>query len=335
MRQAVRPFRQRRTQPPDHAPETNAPWRGAGNLRPPSGTPAGVHGSFAGDPVVFAPCARSTTGYTPSALRAEDDAAKVARPLSSIQLFDNHVCGSGYHSRQTPPRTPRGKIQIISMSFRFRRFLSIFPGLRLNFGKKGISASVGVKGAHITIGKDGVRSTVGLPGTGLSYTETHSIGVSDASSKRLENASLRVEESRLRLERLSAWTRKLDEWSATKTEEVFVFHKNEVKGPIDLFSVTFMVTSKIAPEDVQICRVGTQEWGPIPTEILTTAMRMNGDFPLYYYMTSPGEKVGPCAGKTLKELVSQQRLSRETPVFMRGDEQWKTVADFPELLTLD
>ena len=53
---------------------------------------------------------------------------------------------------------------------RFNRRVRLFPGLRLNFGKRGVSASVGVRGARVTLGRRGVRTTVGLPGTGLSYT---------------------------------------------------------------------------------------------------------------------------------------------------------------------
>jgi hypothetical protein len=56
------------------------------------------------------------------------------------------------------------------MGFRFRRSVKLFPGLRLNFGKHGISASIGVRGAQVTYGPTGTRTTVGLPGTGLSYT---------------------------------------------------------------------------------------------------------------------------------------------------------------------
>lgn len=56
------------------------------------------------------------------------------------------------------------------MGFRFRRTLKIAPDIRLNFGKKGISTSIGPRGAKITLGKDGVRTTVGLPGSGMSYT---------------------------------------------------------------------------------------------------------------------------------------------------------------------
>lgn len=57
------------------------------------------------------------------------------------------------------------------MGFRFRRTVKIAPGIRLNFGKKSISTSIGVRGAQITKGTHGTRVTVGLPGTGVSYTE--------------------------------------------------------------------------------------------------------------------------------------------------------------------
>jgi Protein of unknown function (DUF4236) len=58
----------------------------------------------------------------------------------------------------------------LNMGFRFRRSVKLLPGLRLNFGKRGISASIGVRGAHVTYGPTGTRTTVGLPGSGLSYT---------------------------------------------------------------------------------------------------------------------------------------------------------------------
>jgi len=56
------------------------------------------------------------------------------------------------------------------MGFRFHRSVKLFPGLRLNFGKRGMSVSLGVRGAHVTYGPTGTRTTVGLPGSGLSYT---------------------------------------------------------------------------------------------------------------------------------------------------------------------
>jgi Protein of unknown function (DUF4236) len=56
------------------------------------------------------------------------------------------------------------------MGLRFRRSIKILPGIRLNFGKRGVSTSIGVRGAHVTFGKTGTRTTVGLPGSGISYT---------------------------------------------------------------------------------------------------------------------------------------------------------------------
>jgi uncharacterized protein DUF4236 len=58
------------------------------------------------------------------------------------------------------------------MGFRFYRRLRILPGLRLNVGKTGVSASIGGRGAWATFRRGHrVRTTVGLPGSGLSYTE--------------------------------------------------------------------------------------------------------------------------------------------------------------------
>jgi hypothetical protein len=57
------------------------------------------------------------------------------------------------------------------MGFRFRRSFRVFPGLRLNLSKSGVSTSIGTRGAWFTIGPRGTRTTVGIPGTGLSYTE--------------------------------------------------------------------------------------------------------------------------------------------------------------------
>jgi tetratricopeptide (TPR) repeat protein len=58
---------------------------------------------------------------------------------------------------------------------RFRRSIRIAPGIKLNLGKRGISASVGVRGAHETFHISGRRTTsVGIPGTGISYIQRSS-----------------------------------------------------------------------------------------------------------------------------------------------------------------
>lgn len=56
------------------------------------------------------------------------------------------------------------------MALRFRQSYQLFPGVRLNVSRRGLSATFGVPGASINVGPQGVRGTVGLPGTGISYS---------------------------------------------------------------------------------------------------------------------------------------------------------------------
>lgn len=67
------------------------------------------------------------------------------------------------------------------MGLRFHRSFQLFPGVRLNLNKTGISASFGVPGATFNIGSQGARSTVGVPGTGLSYRTQHSFSTNSGS----------------------------------------------------------------------------------------------------------------------------------------------------------
>ena len=56
------------------------------------------------------------------------------------------------------------------MGWRFRKSVKILPGIRLNFGKKGItSVTVGGKFAKTNISNQGTYNTYSIPGTGLSY----------------------------------------------------------------------------------------------------------------------------------------------------------------------
>lgn len=59
------------------------------------------------------------------------------------------------------------------MGLRFRQSFQLFPGVRLNLGKGGLSASFGAPGATVNFGPQGMRSTIGLPGTGISYSHRH------------------------------------------------------------------------------------------------------------------------------------------------------------------
>lgn len=57
------------------------------------------------------------------------------------------------------------------MGFRFLKTIKLFPGIKLNLSKSGISTSIGGPGATLNISKRGTRGTVGIPGTGISYSQ--------------------------------------------------------------------------------------------------------------------------------------------------------------------
>ncbi len=70
------------------------------------------------------------------------------------------------------------------MGFRFRKSFKIAPGIRLNMSKSGIGMSAGVKGFRVTKRADGrVQRTTSIPGTGISYVETHAAGGSFGNSQ--------------------------------------------------------------------------------------------------------------------------------------------------------
>ena len=62
------------------------------------------------------------------------------------------------------------------MGFRFRRSVRIAKGVRLNFGSRGTSVSVGGRGTTVNFSRRGTRTTIGIPGTGISYSETQKGG---------------------------------------------------------------------------------------------------------------------------------------------------------------
>jgi len=53
--------------------------------------------------------------------------------------------------------------------FRFRKSISILPGVKFNISKGGVSTSLGGKGATVNLGTKTQTVNVGVPGTGLSY----------------------------------------------------------------------------------------------------------------------------------------------------------------------
>lgn len=62
------------------------------------------------------------------------------------------------------------------MGFRFHRSFRLFPGVRLNLSKSGVSTTLGVPGANINVRGRRIRRTVGIPGSGLSHVEEVTLG---------------------------------------------------------------------------------------------------------------------------------------------------------------
>ena len=100
----------------------------------------------------------------------------------------------------------------IDVGLRFRRRIRLFPGVRINLSKSGVSTSIGIRGAHVTVGPTGTRTTVGLPGAVgsrfvnvfgvestapdpsrtwiFSVSSTTPVGVSDATNTLLSSRSI-------------------------------------------------------------------------------------------------------------------------------------------------
>lgn len=59
------------------------------------------------------------------------------------------------------------------MGFRFKKSISLVPGIKLNLGKTGMSISAGMPGFRKTFHTSGrVTTSIGIPGTGLYYVDT-------------------------------------------------------------------------------------------------------------------------------------------------------------------
>lgn len=57
------------------------------------------------------------------------------------------------------------------MATRFRRTMKIAPGLKVNFGKRGVSLTAGGKLGRVTVGPSGTHVGASIPGTGLYMTQ--------------------------------------------------------------------------------------------------------------------------------------------------------------------
>lgn len=82
------------------------------------------------------------------------------------------------------------------MGLRFRKSISIMPGIKLNYGKTGMSISAGVPGFRKTFHSSGRTTTsVGIPGTGISYVKTENKNGSPRNQRQTRNESSTYYES--------------------------------------------------------------------------------------------------------------------------------------------
>lgn len=73
------------------------------------------------------------------------------------------------------------------MGFRYQRSMKLLPGVRLNFSKRGVGMSVGVRGARVSFSPGGrITQRVGIPGTGMSWVSTSSARTRSRSAARPE-----------------------------------------------------------------------------------------------------------------------------------------------------
>lgn len=80
------------------------------------------------------------------------------------------------------------------MPVRIRKSFNLFPGVKVNMSKGGMSITVGRKGFHLNFSKRGVRQTVGLPGSGISESSYILKNKADDDKKEAEKEERSSEE---------------------------------------------------------------------------------------------------------------------------------------------
>lgn len=84
------------------------------------------------------------------------------------------------------------------MGLRFRKSITLCKGVKLNFGKSGMSVSVGGKGYRKTINTKGqVTTSMGIPGTGIYYTDTKNLKSNKQTNARANISKNQQEQSAL------------------------------------------------------------------------------------------------------------------------------------------
>lgn len=100
------------------------------------------------------------------------------------------------------------------MGIRFRKYITVIPGVKINLSKSGVSATIGPKGASVNIGKNGAFINAGIPGTGIFMRE------------RLSGTSGRQQKSLLSVEDITDIAREKVNELNEKAEEKLAIWKN-------------------------------------------------------------------------------------------------------------
>lgn len=105
------------------------------------------------------------------------------------------------------------------MGLRFRKSVSLCKGVRLNFGKTGVSLSSGIPGFRKTIHSSGrVTTSIGIPGTGIYYVDTKDLSKKKEEKKSKELFSDMFKEDSDNVTMTSNNISANDSWSYDRTE---------------------------------------------------------------------------------------------------------------------
>jgi hypothetical protein len=76
------------------------------------------------------------------------------------------------------------------MGWRFRKSFRVFPGLRINLSKRGVSTSIGAGPLSVNLGTGGASAGFSVPGTGISFRENLDSRVSSGDESRPETVAV-------------------------------------------------------------------------------------------------------------------------------------------------
>lgn len=145
------------------------------------------------------------------------------------------------------------------MGWRFRKSIKILPGVKLNFGTKNTSITIGGYGVHRTYSTSGrVTNSVSIPGTGLYYTSSSTNGTKNSSNRNS---------------------------STSQSVNMIAPQKNPTKRPVNVAAIRKMIESiyKVSDQTVDWEDILLDESLPVDDYFKVHANGiLNGDINTYY-----------------------------------------------------